>query len=246
MKLLILGNSDTSGLFTAGETWTGILASGLEKHGLQVELIERSFVILNPASARHAERHMRELEPDLVILPVGTAMFTVGFVSKRIEALFGKRAARWYRRMESGFDSRTRDRGTVRNRVNVSARGVVRRVVGTRTMSSEQAVTDGFRAVIDMLARIEETQVALIVAAPVGPQHHRPGAAERRRAFLEQVRGAAAAHHFTWIEAEHAYPPAISDLDIKNRDGLHQTPAGHRMLGEYVLARVSESLQVRA
>lgn len=245
MKLLVLGNSDTSGMFTTGQTWTQMVAQGLRERGDDVELRETGFVVLGPASAEHAERKVREFEPDLVLLPVGTAMFTVGFVWKRVETLFGKRAARWYKQAEDGFDGRTRAMGSVRDRANVVARKTLRRIVGTQTMSTEPAVTDGFRAVLDTLARIEATQVALIVIAPRGAHHHRPGAKERRRRFLDAVERAARDHHFTWIETDDAYA-GVSDLEMKNPDGMHQTPAGHRMLADYLLPRLPVEVEVRS
>ncbi len=242
MKMLVLGNSDTSGQFAAGETWVQILADGLGAGlGRPLEVRQVGFVLLSPASAAYAEREVGDFEPDLVILPVGTAMFTVGFVWKRVETLFGKRAARWFRRTEDRFDAGTRDRGRLRGGVNAAARKTLRRVIGTQPLSNRQQVREGFEAVLAALARTERAQVALIVAAPRGAHHHRPGAREHRRAFLRAVEAASAHHHFAWIETDGAYAGVSSDAEMKNADGLHQTPAGHRMLGEFVLARLAPS-----
>ena len=169
MKLLILGNSDTSGLFTTGQTWSQLLVQGLRDRGIDVEFQESGFVVLSPASAAHAENKVRDFEPDLVILPVGTAMFTVGFVYKRVETFFGKRAARWYRRAEHGFDGKTRDRGSLRGRANAGARQAIRRMVGTQTMSTQAAVTDGFHHNAyghELLGNYVAAQLLATVAAP--------------------------------------------------------------------------------
>jgi hypothetical protein len=239
LKILLLGNSDTSGRFALGQTWPEIVAEGLAvRLGQPTDMRQVPFVVLNPGSAAYAEREVRAFEPDLVLLPVGTAMFTVGFVWKRVETLFGKRAARWFRRAEDRFDARTRDRGRRRGAANAAARKTLRRVIGTQTLSSQQQVTDGFRATIDTLARFEQAQVALIVTAPRGAHHHRPGAKERRRAFLHAVEASATNHHFAWIETDRAYDGVTSDAEMKNQDGLHQTPAGHQMLGNFLLDRI--------
>lgn len=246
MKILVLGTSDTSGRFAEGETWAAILAAGVEvRLGQPVELVEVPFTVLRPADARYAERKIEEHEPDVVMLSVGTAMFTVGFVSSRVEALFGQRAARRYRRWEERFDDRTRGRGRVADGLNAAARRVARTIIGTKTMSPEKDVTEGFRAVVDAIARHEHVQAVFVAAAPIGAHHHRPGAAERRRRFLSAVERAVRERHFTSIEAEDAYRGRLSESEIKPRDPLHQGTEGHRVLGEYLVEAVAAAMAAK-
>ncbi|MEX0784156.1 MAG: hypothetical protein WD557_16055 [Dehalococcoidia bacterium] len=243
MKLLVLGNSDTRGVFSGGQTWSQVVADGLAEHrGEPVEVREIGFTVLGPSAAPYAERKVREFEPDLVILPVGTFAFTIGFVWKRVARLFGTRAGRWYKRMEDSFDGATRAKGPARDSLNRGVRATVRRVVGTQPLGSQQEVTAGYRDVIATLARFESAQVVLVAHAARGQHHHRPGAMVRRAAFLADVERAGREHHFTWVNGDEAYANE-SDADVKTRDGFHQSQAGHRLLGEHVLTRVLEGIQ---
>lgn len=245
MKVLVLGNSDTSGMFRPGPTWTEMFADGLrERLATDVQLVNHGFTIVDPSSAAYAERRVREVEPDLVLLPFGTMAFTVGFVWKRVERLFGKRAGRWYRRLETSFDRTTREKGTVRDALYRAAKRAVHLTIGAQTISSRERVTAGVRAVVEALARVENVQVVLIAAASRGPQHEKPGARERRRQFLEDVKAAASERHFIFLDSDGAFPSAMGDLAVKNRDGLHQTPEAHRLTAEFLLDRVVPALSV--
>ncbi|MGH2608515.1 MAG: hypothetical protein ACRDHF_05445 [Tepidiformaceae bacterium] len=245
MKILVLGNSDTAGVFSGGKTWSAIVADGLaERRDEPVELHEIGFSVLGPTAAPYAERKVRELEPELVILPVGTFAFTIGFVWKRVERLFGKRAGRRYKRLEDRFDASTRGRGTLRDGINRAGRATVRRLLGTQPLGTQREVTDGYARVITALARFEDAQVVLVAHAARGKHHHRRGALARRAVFLADVERAAQAHHFTWVNGDEAYADQ-ADVDVKTRDGFHQNEMGHRLLGEHIVATMFAAQMAR-
>jgi hypothetical protein len=131
-------------------------------------------------------------------------MFTVGlYRSASSGCLAG--AARWKAHRER-VRFTTRDRGRARRQANISARAVIRALVGTETMSSEQAVTNGF------------VQSSTSSPAPNRrrsrwwwqrrwPAASPPGAPERRRAFLERC-GTPPTVTTSRIGNEHAYAAA--------------------------------------
>lgn len=246
MRVLVLGNSDTSGRFRPGPTWATMVADGLRQRlDADVELVNHGLTIVDSASAAYAERRVREVEPDLVLLPFGTMAFTVPFVWKRVERFLGKRAGRRYRRFEASFERTTREKGRARDAFYRGAKRAVHLTIGAEPLSTRERVTDGARAVIDALARVENTQVVLLAAASRGPQHDRPGARQRRRAFLDDVRAAALERHFLFLDSDDAFTADMSDLDVKNRDGLHQTPEAHRITADFVLAHIGSSVGAR-
>ena len=243
MKILVLGNSDTSGKFRPGPTWTQMVADGLrERLDSGVELVNHPFTIIDASSAAYAERRVREAEPDLVLLPFGTMTFSVPFVWKRVERRLGKRAGQWYRKAEASFDRGVREKGRLRDTIYRAAKRAAHLALGAEPLSTRERVTEGMRALIDAVARVENTQVVLIAAVSRGPQHEKPGARERRRAFLEEVRRAAGDRHFVFLDSDDAFPAEMTDLDVKNRDGLHQTSEAHRLLADFVLANLPASI----
>src|SRR5687768_9207086 len=123
MKLLVLGNSDTSAAFSGGASWAAQVREGLERE--RGELIEYEHVTFGPfgrASSEVAEATVRDSEADIVILPLGDFAFTTGFVWRRLQTVFGRRVARWYRRREERFDAATRAKSRGRATINSVAR----------------------------------------------------------------------------------------------------------------------------
>lgn len=247
MKVLVLGNSDTSGLFSGGKTWTAIVQERLaERLGLPVELRETRFSVLGDTAAAYAENKVREFDPDLVIFPVGTFPFTIGFVWKRVERLFGKRAGRWYKRIEDSFDAKTRAKGSFRDRLNRTARTAVRRTIGVQPLATQEETTEGFRRVVSALARVEDTQVVLVSYGQRGQHHYVPGGVERRQKFVSDVAAAANEHHFLFLDGSAAYEGIPREVATTTPDGFHQNQYGHDLLGAFVASQAVHALKARA
>ena len=246
MKVLVLGNSDTAGLFSGGKTWTAIARDGLaQRLGETVELAEVAFGVLGPTAPLYAEKKVREHDPDLVILPVATFSFTIGFVWKRVEGLFGRRAGRWYKRVEDSFDATTRAKGSVRDCLNNAARTIARRVIGTRPLATQQETTDAYRQVVAALARVEDTQVVLVAYGQRGKHNFGRGGPERRQAFMSAVASAARDQHVLFLDGKEAYEGVPREVPTTTPDGYHQNQYGHELLGQFVARGTLDALQAR-
>lgn len=242
MKLLVLGNSDTAGLHIGEDPWTRVAANRLSEHlGQPVDLEEVRFTVDTPTAPAYGEKKVRDARPDLIILPVGTFQFTVGFVWVRVRNLFGERAGNWYRRLELGFDDKTLRRGRLRDALNQTIRKVSRVVPGTAPLRTRQQLTDDYVAVLHALSRVEDAQVAC-VTYPGRSRFTRQGkhTADRQR-FLADVEAVARAHHFAWVTSKEAFDSAVGELNTSSRDGYHLNEAGHRVLGAHLASEILKS-----
>jgi hypothetical protein len=242
VKILVLGNSDTAGRFSEGETWTGVardaIAAGSDGG---VSLTEIRFSALGADSPKYAERKVREIQPDLVILPLGTFAFTVGFVWVRVRRLVGARPAAWYKRLEDGFDRRTRKGGGLRRTANRWARKAVRATVGAEPLTSRAALTESYRQILRTMSRIEDVDV-LLVAYPLerGPSVVKARTAgQRRQKFLAEMAEEAEAHHHAILHCDQVFDRTDDGAALITPDGFHLSTAGHRVLGEAVAALVA-------
>ncbi len=136
MRALVLGNSDTAGVFSGGETWTQIVRATLQESDPELVFTDVTFSPLGTQAPGVAAGLVRDHEADLVILPVGTFAFTTTFTALRVRRLLGRRAARLYKRAENRFDNSTRQRGAWRDRLNRTVRRTVRTVVGADPLAS--------------------------------------------------------------------------------------------------------------
>ncbi|MCC6386118.1 MAG: SGNH/GDSL hydrolase family protein [Dehalococcoidia bacterium] len=241
MKVLVLGNSDTAGLFSAGERWPSVMAAGLRvRSGDDVTLFERGFWALDATAPAKAVERAQECDADVVVLPLGSFAFTVGFVWVRVRRLFGERAGRRFRAAERGFDDRTRQRGGVRTWTNGIARRAARRLIGVEALHTARETAEAYVAVLRALSRLEAVDVMLVeYPAERGPGVVGGDIANRRREFMAAVRTAADAHRYPLL-------PCADTLGEGNEfvtpDGYHLSSAGHARLG----TAVAEAIHARA
>lgn len=234
MKLLVLGNSDTAGLFSGGDTWTQVLRERLSGSGADAAtVIEIRFSATGAGAAAFAQRKVREFEPDVVILPVGTFAFTVGFVWVRVRSLFGARVAGWFRRIEEGFDRRTRRPGMKSAGINRFGRRAARAVFGAQAMASAESLAESYCDVLRSMARAEEVRVVVMVYPPEGgPYLVRGNLAEKRSQFLAAVETESENHLYQVIRAEGVFAHKSGGKPMTTPDGFHLNAEGHRLLGE--------------
>ncbi len=240
MKILLLGNSDTQGIFVDGPTWAGVLREVLANDlGTEVTVTEVKFSAVSPAGPAYAERKVRELQPDLVVLPLGTFAFTVGFSWKRIERLFGERMGARYRRAEEAFDKRTRQAGDEPPRFNRAARKFVRRLIGTQPLTSQERLTANYGDVIRTISRIEDVDLLLVAYPAERGKHVTVRHIEQRRAaFLGDVGREAQLRHFGLLDSGPLFAAAPADPPLMTTDGFHLQRAGHELLGRAVAEAV--------
>jgi len=242
MQILVLGNSDTRGDFAAGQTWPWVAAAVLEADdGSPVSVVERGYSATRPEAAAYAETVARELRPDVVVVPLGTFAFTVGFTWVRVQRLFGKRVARWYRKTEAAVDVHTRDTARQPNRLGSAARTMMRRTVGTQPMTSWSALAGNYVEVIRALARVEDVEVLLVAYPPErGSSVTNRKAEDQRLRFLAAVGEEAARRHYRLVDSRSAYLDAPDPAELYTPDGFHSSLAGHVVLGTLVGKAVSD------
>jgi hypothetical protein len=181
------------------------------------------------------ERVLAQHQPDLVVLPLGTFLFTVGFTWPRIRRLFGQRVANRYRQAEEAFDTKTRPSGSPPGRLNSSVRKTARRLLGTQPIMSRRALEEAYGRVLDTLARHEDLDV-LLVAYPAerGRLVKVRKIADERQAFLDVVTAMAAKRHFRLLDSGPLFAGREDEDGIMTADGFHLQGAGHEVLGEAV------------
>ena len=247
VKILVLGNSDTAGTVAGAKTWPRVAADLVSAQGLAVtELNDVSFSAVGGRAAEFAERKVRELEPDLVILPIGTFAYTVGFVWVQVRERFGVRAATLYRRLEQSFERRTGSRSggsrsPAKLAVNHAGRRFVRAIIGARPLTTQEELTENYRQILRAVARIEAVEV-LVVGYPMesGPLAKKKLTTPARRLrFNADIREEAEAHHYRMLIADDVFA-GHPDGNLITPDGFHLNAAGHRVLGEAAAVVIME------
>lgn len=240
----MLGNSDTQGVFVDGPTWSAVVRERVSAQvGGEVELTEVGFSAVGASGVAYAERKVRELSPDLVILPLGTFAFTVGFTWKRVERLAGKRIAERFRRAEESFDERTRAGRDQPHRLNRAARKLVRRLIGTQPLISQGDLTKNYAAIIRAFARFEDVDLLLVAYPAERGRYVRVRKIEdRRRRFLSDVRNEAEQHRYRLLDGGPLFDTAEDDGSLLTADGFHLQRGGHELLGQAVAAAVAHRL----
>jgi hypothetical protein len=233
MRILVLGNSDTGAEFSGGKPWTEVARRAVASRGADASLTEIPFSALGAGAPEYAERKLRELEPDVVILPLGTFAFTVGFVWVRVRTLFGERVARRYKRLEDRFDRRTRRAGGIQSLLNRGARRAARAVIGAQPLTTREALTENYRRILRAMARVEDVDV-VVVAYPieVGRFVVKGDIAQERRRFLAEVAAEAAAHRYALLDSDAVFAGAGGQIVPTTPDGFHLNGTAHRLLGE--------------
>ena len=236
MKILALGNSDTRGAFASGPTWTTV-ASDLVRASRDepVTFEEARFSAERLGSAEFAERRTREGSADLVIVPVGTFAFSVGFSWVRIQRLLGKRVAARYRKAEEDFDRRTREPGTSPGRRSSLARRIVRTVIGTQPFTDPRHLTDSYCEILRALARVESADVLVVFYPPEqGRYVSVRNYDEKRRRLIATVSAEALNHRFRVLNCEPLFDDYQGIESLVTEDGFHLERAGHALLGRAV------------
>lgn len=226
MRVLIFSNSDVVGSFNGGEGWGTMLAQdGLPE--LQVSMV--GFFPGAPTAAAYAAKKVAELEPDLVVLPVGGYGFTNGYVEFRVKRLFGGRTAARYKAVEQWFDRRTRNHGEPPRGFNAFARMVLRHTIGTEPPTSQEEITGHVRGTLDALARSEQTTTMLVTWYPSLGRNAEPKVLRNRRRFFKEISDRAKSHRF----------PVVAVDQILERHGraeqfviddVHFNTSGHRLI----------------
>ena len=244
MKVLVLGDSDSAGRFMTGKTWPELVEAGLAATSeREAKVVMEPFSALSPSAHEYAERKVAEHAPDAVVLLLGSFGFTATFTWLRVQQLFGKRAGRWYRRIEVRFDAGTRTEAGAPGRRNRFARLAVRKLIGAKAFSTREKVTGNYREVFRTLARSEDRAIIVFAYPGIG-RHAREGTgpAERKK-FFGDLRPLAEEYHFGWIDGVAVF--AGFALDALKLDELHFNETGHAVIAAAVEAELLRTVAPR-
>ena len=229
VNVLVLSNSDAAGSRTGGRGWGTMLAE--DGPALDVTLVEFFGGALT--AGEYAVRKVRQHQPDVVVLPVGSYGFAMEYVEYRVRRLFGERAAAWYKRLERGFDSKTRPGGGAPKGTNSLARRLLRKTIGADPAVSQRELTRNVQETMRRLAGFEDTRVVVVTSYPGVGALATSRMAAKRAVFLRDVHQMAANHRFTLVNVEQTFTGhgPISGMLI---DDIHLSPAGHDLLVQAV------------
>ncbi|MGI8926726.1 MAG: hypothetical protein ACR2HN_08805 [Tepidiformaceae bacterium] len=249
MKILLLGNSDTAGQMIQGETWPELIRSGLERGtAARAALDEKRLAPYGPRAAAVVSEAAEASQPDIVILPLVTYAFAVGYVSLRVRQRFGERAYRWYLRAEGAMQRRTSGESRPARLANTWTQRLARKVIGVAPRATVEEVTETYLEIFRRLARLEDLQVLALSYPAFSEELQRlnPGMMTTTRRFESVLREAGAGHRFLWADGEAALEAAGATATGVASDGSHLSVLGHHLYAEMVLQLLGASSAVTA
>ncbi len=230
VRVLIFSNSDVVGSFIGGEGWGTMLARD-DPSALEVTMVP--FFPGAPTAAAYAAKKVTELEPDLVVLPVGGYGFTNGYVEFRVKRLFGSRAAAGYKAVERWFDGKTRTDGELPRGFNAFARNVLRHTIGTEPPTSQAEITGYVCRTLDALAQFEETTTLLVTWYPGLGRNAEPKRLRNRSRFFKEISDRATSHRFPVLAVDQVLE-RHGQAEQFVVDDIHFNTAGHRLIASSV------------
>ncbi len=237
MKALILGDSDSDGSRTGGVNWPDMVVADLSASGMELEFGSVRFSAIPTNSPTYAERKVRELAPDIVIVPISAWVFTIQFVEYRVERLLGKRAARLYKRWETRFEHATRKGAAQPAGMNKAGRSLIRGIIGTESQTSAAQLAANYHELFRVLARFENTQIVAMMYPGIN-RATLPGKVARIRAdFVARVKKSADSFWISWVSGEDMFPFSI-DMKAFALDEVHFNEAGHRRIADAMLKAI--------
>ena len=232
-RLFIAGHSDSGDAFLApGELpWPELTRRWLEEtSGEQCELSSARFAAMGAGAADYLLAKVEAAAPDIVVLPFGAYVCTVGTVAESVRARFGERPARWFRSTEGRIQARTKE-GRARRAVNLASRRAARRVLGARTLATVAQTAAIYEEVLHRLARIESLQVIAVADARFSQaiQEREPRLHTRFDQLEAKLLPVVEQHHFTLADLEGALRRAPDRRVFHTADGVHTTAAFHEV-----------------
>lgn len=244
MKILVLGDSSSSGTLSDGPPWTEVMRDLLaEEFGESIEIEQKIFVATGEKAAGIAAIAVAEHEPDLVVLTVGNYVFTAPFVWLRVRRLFGRRVGYWFRDIEQSINSATYEKGRVRQRVNRALRAVAHRVIGAETITTREESARTLDETFQQLARAEDVQVVVVADPGIRKIFRDPRQEERRKFYNVDVKASAEARHFLFVDTTPAFVDKEDGTRFIQSDGLHGTYGYQAIMGEYAASAYLRHVQ---
>jgi hypothetical protein len=179
--------------------------------------------------------------PDVVVLPIGGYVCTVGTVAESVRQRFGEYTGRLFLRSEAAFQSRTTS-GRVRRRMNAAGRAASRRILGTRTLATVSETADIYVEILHRLARVESLQVIVVRDArfSLATQRRERRLQSRFDELEARVLPVAEQHHFVIADLEGALGRAPDRRVFHQDDGVHTTASFHAVYFEVLRVALAE------
>lgn len=245
MRLLILGESDSTGLALAdpSQAWGNRIPVEVgEMSGKAPETVHVRFYPWAAGGGAYLESVLERGPFDAVVISASKVAFTVYSADNRVRKVLGNRVGDLFKNSARTFDRQTRWRKPpgLKRSMNEAAHRAVRRVIGQAPDMSAKAVAESYVQAFSRLARLEDARVVVVAAPPLPSPAagRRPKLAGEVEWFRSAIRDEARRRHFAHFDAETALPPPGPARDELFIDDVHKTPALHQLIGR----RVSELL----
>jgi len=238
VKLLIIGTSDNDGTFFEEPAWPWLVGTALSNAlGEPVEVIHKKLYPQGAAPLAYLDRLLGEHDAELVALTTTTYPFSFRTVGYRLGDIFGHWAERFSHSGINGIDGAVQAEpggsGGRGQRVADAARWLARRTIGTAGIISYEQAIGTYLGAVERLAQ-ERSRTVLVVGASQlldGVAHEVPKMNREIRKFEAELRGAALANGFGWVDQD-----AIT-FETANRpddfvDFIHKGPRVHRRIAE--------------
>lgn len=230
-RLFIAGHSDSGAdyLPPGALPWTEQTRAWVERTtAAPCELQAVRFAPIGERAADYLLGKVEAAAPDIVVLPLGFYVCTIGTVAESVRARFGERAGRLFLESEAAFQKRTQH-GRARRTANRAARRVARRVLGTRTMATVAETAGIYAEILHRLARMESLQVVAVADARFSAETQRREPLLHRRIdeLYASLLPIVEQHHFVLADLEGALRRAPDRCVFHQDDGVHTTAAFH-------------------
>jgi lysophospholipase L1-like esterase len=240
VKLRVLGNSASAGngLADQSQAWPWVIGREIEARiGEPVEVTHVSVVASGPRAADYALDKVEAVDPDMVVVVIGTYLCCIGTVSEAVRHRFGNRMHRWYLKTERRFDARTRTAPGISGGANRCGRSLLRKIIGTRPYATLDDVSTVFGEILRQLAQREGTTVVAFAEPswPVATDAANPGAIPTWREVTRRAREVAADHHLLWAETDASYARVPDRDSLYQPDGVHKTAEGMQVQADALL-----------
>lgn len=240
MRISVLGNSDTSGMFLAAgdQPWPALLAQQLPE-SLDEEVVVDSWrwAPFNPDAVSRALGLIDKAEPDIVVVTLASFWCTVGTVRAGIDRRLGKRAGRLYGRAEVTFRQRFERHGPPGTAANGLGRRTARRLLGASTYMSLDAFIAVYGELVRELSQRESLQVLVC-----GDHHFNERLRGRVRAIAPRIERIEAAirplvreRKLDWGDLEEAISGGARREEMISFDGVHMTAEAHQRVAQALL-----------
>lgn len=249
MRIAVLGNSDTSGLFLAlrEKPWPSLLREQVgESLGEPLVVDSWRWVPARPDAVERALALVEDAQPDIAILPLASFWCAFGTVRARVDRRLGKRAGRLYGRAERAFTRRIERRRPPSATTSGFGRRFGRRFIGTETYMSLDQFIAVFSNLIRALSQQEELQVLVL-----GDHHFNIRIRDKIAAIEPAIARSKAAiqplvaeRELQWGDLEEAISAGGRREEMISWDGVHMTAEAHERVAT-ALARTLTAMATR-